>query len=353
MSTAPFEPPAAQLTGLRLEGGWTVLERYPISAASTGGFFSYGYIVKHDNGTRAFLKALDFFATDPNATDPLRAMQDVIVAFNFERDVLERCGNRNLRRVVRALASSQVRVPAFAALGLVPYIIFELADGDLRAQLATRQFDTALRLRTAHQIAVALGQLHSLGIAHQDLKPSNVLVFASEGSKIGDLGRAILRGAPGPNDVLDMAGHPAYAPPELRYGYAPSDWPAHRLGCDVFLLGSMIVFLFSGMSMSSLLYSEVDPSHRPDAWGGRFHDVLPHLRRAFGIAVSKIEPHLPTNRRTEVLGMVRELCDPDPSLRGDPVSALRGSSRYDLQRYVSRLDVLATEAGFLTRRSRS
>ena len=37
--------------------------------------------------------------------------------------------------------------------------------------------------------AVALGW-----IAHQDLKPSNVLVFSRRISKVGDLGRAAVRG---------------------------------------------------------------------------------------------------------------------------------------------------------------
>jgi len=38
--------PAELLTGLRLDGGWTVTGRTAVSALSTGGFFSVGYLVE-------------------------------------------------------------------------------------------------------------------------------------------------------------------------------------------------------------------------------------------------------------------------------------------------------------------
>ena len=44
--------------------------------------------------------------------------------------------------------------------------------------------------RTLHHIAVGLQQLHGEGIAHQDLKPSNVLFFETFGAKLADLGCA-------------------------------------------------------------------------------------------------------------------------------------------------------------------
>ena len=44
---------------------------------------------------------------------------------------------------------------------------------------------------TMASTAAALRQLHAAQMAHQDLKPSNVLVFKAEGmSKLGDMGRA-------------------------------------------------------------------------------------------------------------------------------------------------------------------
>ena len=45
-----------------------------------------------------------------------------------------------------------------------------------------------------HHIATGLFQLHSAAVAHQDLKPSNVLVFDHSISKVADLGSASVKG---------------------------------------------------------------------------------------------------------------------------------------------------------------
>ncbi|MCE2558759.1 MAG: hypothetical protein J4F98_09135 [Acidobacteria bacterium] len=43
------------------------------------------------------------------ADDPARALQAMTAAFNFERDILEKCRDRRLSRVVTVLDSGQVR----------------------------------------------------------------------------------------------------------------------------------------------------------------------------------------------------------------------------------------------------
>jgi serine/threonine protein kinase len=109
-------------------------------------------------------------------------------AYLFECAVLKRCGERNLDRVVRAITSGTITINEPSANGVVEYLIFELADGDVRSHLRfSADFDLAWRLRCLHHIATGLKQLHGCGIAHQDLKPSNVLVFAGTTSKLSDL----------------------------------------------------------------------------------------------------------------------------------------------------------------------
>jgi serine/threonine protein kinase len=61
-------------------------------------------------------------------------------------------------------------------------------------------------------MATGLHELHSQRIAHQDLKPSNVLVFSQREAKNADLGRATLRGQVGPFDEFPVAGDLSYAP---------------------------------------------------------------------------------------------------------------------------------------------
>ena len=77
--------------------------------------------------------------------------------------------------------------------------------------------------RSLHHIAVGLQQIHGQGIAHQDLKPSNVLVFNGNNSKIGDFGRSAYKGHIPPHENNNVAGDLTYAPPELLYGYVDPD----------------------------------------------------------------------------------------------------------------------------------
>src|SRR5205823_2049082 len=63
-----------------------------------------------------------------------------------------------------------------------------------------------------HHIATGLYQLHSAEVAHQDLKPSNILVFEGSTSKIADLGCASVKGVASPRDSAAFAGDRTYAP---------------------------------------------------------------------------------------------------------------------------------------------
>ena len=169
--------PAETLVGLSLPGEWyvdSILYRPP---TSTGGKFSVGYLVVNEDGRKGYLKALDFSSAFQQP-DPPRALQDMTAAYNFERDLLAKCKERRFGRVVTPLADGSVSAPGnFGPLGKVSYLIFELATGDVRKEVSQwERFDLAWALRSLHQSATGLNQLHSAEIAHQDLKPSNILV---------------------------------------------------------------------------------------------------------------------------------------------------------------------------------
>jgi|ERR1019366_6610737 serine/threonine protein kinase len=253
--------PAFLLQGLQV-GDWVVGPPTPRAVGATGGNFSCCYPVTRKDGTRGFLKALDF-SRALQAPDPVTALRILTEAYDFERTVLLDCKVRKMDRVVSAIEDGKVQVNNTAA-GVVPYLIFEAADCDLRTQLSTMgSVDVAWKLRCLHHMATGLRQLHTAVTAHQDLKPSNVLVFGGNSSKVADVGCASRKGTVCPRDHMQIAGDPAYAPPELFYGYYDPEWSTHRLGCDLYLLGSMSVFLFSGLSMTSLLFTHVSPYHRP------------------------------------------------------------------------------------------
>jgi hypothetical protein len=139
----PDISPATQLVGKILDGGWKVVERLQRSPGATGGHFSEGYYAVNGNGDRAYVKALDF-SEALKAPDPVRMMQAMTTAFNFERDLVQTCSQRKMRRVVLAVADGTLRPESNGSAPIpVPYIIFELANTDIRNLMATGNFDAA------------------------------------------------------------------------------------------------------------------------------------------------------------------------------------------------------------------
>ncbi len=334
--------PAYFMENVDLKDGWKVKERYVApSRHHSGGYFSVGYLAEAANGSKGFLKAIDYNWAF-KSSDPSRELQRATSAYNFERDVLEICKSARLNRVVKSITYGSYRLRG----NVIPvdYLIFELADGDVRDYLDySDKLNYNWAVRCLHHVSVGLNQLHSNGLAHQDLKPSNVLIFGGRDSKIGDLGRSVRRGVTSPHETYTIAGDQNYAPPELLYEEVSSDWSKYRIGCDAYMLGSLTMFIFSQIHMTAALKGHMNPEHWHDKWGGSFIEVLPYIREAFNIIMSKFEAALPTVLRSSIGPIVRELCEPDPvrraTLKGEP----RTGSYYSLQRYVSKFNEIATK----------
>jgi serine/threonine protein kinase len=299
--------------------------------------------VRGKDGTRAFLKALDYSPAlgRPDAADILKFLSS---AYIYERDLAEKC--RKMDRVVRALDYGQIQVgPDLAEL--VQYLILELGDGDIRQHLATVDLlNTSWRLRALHNVATGLKQLHGADISPQDLKPSNVVVFNGTVSKVSDLGRATTKGQPSPFESISwILCDRNYAPPEQLYGRYDADWVRLRQGCDMYLLGSMIAFVFTGTSMTHLVQGFLHQSHRCTEWKGTYDDVLPYVRAAFNQAVDAVSAAIrDAELRQDLTAILRQLCDPDPSVRGDSKNRLRRANPFSPERYITHFDVLARKA---------
>lgn len=343
--------PAEQLEGLKLENGWIVTKLIKRDPGFSGGRFSTSYLVKDENGSEAFLKALDY-SEALQSDDPARVLQALTEAYNFERDLLIKCKDKRMSRVVRALEFGKTKIGTDAA-GIVEYIIFELAKTDLRKlQSQLLNFDYAWKFKTLHHIAAGIWQLHSAKISHQDIKPSNVLMFEGDESKITDLGRAAAMGFTPPHEALGVAGDRTYAPPELLYNEIPQDWGKRRYGCDLFLLGSMVAYLFTGLPLNAFLYKSVnlnDEFHFRN-WDGSFRQVLPHLREAFSKAREDIRCLIDLEYfEKDIMELISLLCDVDPDLRGHPRNKIGYSNPYSAERFLSKLDLLHKHAQYKIR----
>jgi serine/threonine protein kinase len=348
MSSPDLESrPAKILQGKELAGGWNVLRRIDRKPNATGGHFSTGYEVVHNDGRRGFLKALDYYEAF-QSEDTARVLNGLTQAFNFERDLCLKCKASALSNVVHPIEHGELKASPLDPFSKVSYLIFEMADGDIRHHLdAQDEFDAAFVLRALHHVAVGLNQLHGVDVAHQDLKPSNVLVFEREGvSKIADLGRAWSDGMPAPHDMFLVAGDVAYSPPELRFSHLDPDQRRRRFGCDMYHLGSLVTFLFTRVHINALLRKHLNNMIITGDKGWTFTEALPYLQAAFGESLREFSDQTPELVRSDLDAIVSQLCEPDPAKRGHPLN--RSNNQFSLERYVSWFKLLAhrLEAAF-------
>ena len=78
-----------------------------------------------------------------------------------------------------------------------------------------------------------------------------------------------------------------------------------------------------------------------------FQKDLPYLQHAFNESLLDLEREvrkIAGDLTEDIIEMARQLCDPDPSKRGDPKWKQSLVPNYDLQRYISRLNLLSKKA---------
>ncbi|MDX6255256.1 MAG: eukaryotic-like serine/threonine-protein kinase [Frankiales bacterium] len=143
--------------------------------------------------------------------------------------------------------------------------------------------DTAGRLSAEQAVGVVRGALlglatvHSLGVVHRDVAPSNILVSPAGESKLADFGLAAPVGSSG------AAGTPAYMSPEaVRSGRLTT-------ASDVYSAAAVLASLltghdvFAGSDVDEVLRRQLDP-RRPG-----LTDLTPRLREVLGTSLA-IEP---------------------------------------------------------------
>lgn len=347
---------AESLLGVELHDGWMLTQKLPrpgtaAAADQTGACFSIGYIATRD-GKEAFVKVIDVervlrMTVGSTLLERMRVVSDT---YGYEVSILEACKDARLDRIVKIIHQGELPPPQ-GSIVPTPYIMFEKADGDVRKIVSrSAKLDDAWRLRVLFDVARGLQQLHGQQIAHQDLKPSNVLIYdkTGEGAKIADLGRASMRGRDAMHDQLIIAGAVPYAPPEQVFGITPARWEERREGCDLYHLGTLAAFLFSGTTPTDYYCQSLGDDIRPLPWRGLgrcdYQTALPLLQSAFTAFVAKICDDLPEWASDELSQIVINACNPDYEKRGDPKARERVGRPLGIDTFVSRFQRLSKMA---------
>lgn len=126
-----------------------------------------------------------------------------------------------------------------------PYLVTELVDGPtLQERMDAAALAPREAARLGEQLARALAYIHQAGIAHCDLKPSNVLLDKDGRPHLADFGIARqARGAPQPGDPEAVTGTAAYLAPEQVRGAQPGR------RADIYALGLVLAEALAGERM--------------------------------------------------------------------------------------------------------
>ena len=341
---APTFPTATELVGVTLAQRWELLRLLHASPPPSGGNFGVGYVaLDRQDGIECFVKIIDFRS---NLGD-IGQLALMLQVAKFEVDMHQYCVR--MSKVVRMLGHGQLffRKPDGTEYSFL-YLVLELGEGDIKSHVDyLPERSCYWKLWVLRDVALAIRQIELGQLAHNDVKPSNVIRFGSAGSKhnnkLGDIGRAVTKAGGGPYDGLLWAGDPRHKPIETLYGWKESEWMNRHTAADAYMLGNMIAFLFVGASMTERIVSSLPPNLRPGTYAGSYCQVLDVIRHVWTTVVQdQVAPTFPAELRSELTQLLLQLTDPDPLVRGDP--SARRAGVLGLDRIHSRLERMAQRA---------
>ena len=257
-------PLASRLEG-KVVDKWKVIKKRVKTPEDDSGVFSSCYEVKNiEDNKSGYLKALNYVYAFRELTPGISStvfLQNMTENYNYEKDLLEFCKDKHMSRIVTAISHGEYRETG--EIYPVPYLVFEVASGSLKNFVQQKKLDMTWKLGSIHGFLVGLSQLHQSKIVHQDIKPSNILIFGNNVSKLSDLGNATKFDKKSP--MWDKDGHCgdwSYAPIELLYGYCSPQWNTRRLGADLFMAGGIITYLITDSNFLTLLVANLRiPGH--------------------------------------------------------------------------------------------
>jgi len=340
-------PKADELAGVTIAGRWRLEEKFHVGQQESGGNFGVGYKATdlQDNMPR-FVKVVDFRSRLQHRSQ----LRQLLEMAEFEVIMHKACVR--MSKVVRMVGHGDLAFQTPGNTDAYNYLclVLERGDGDIKSHVDFRPDRSPYwKLWVLREVALAIVQMERAQLAHNDIKPSNVIRFPSNGAahniKLGDVGRAVTKAGAGPFDDYRWAGDPRHKPLETLYGWNEPEWQNRRTAADAYMLGNLACFLFSGASLTERVTNSLPPEYRHGEGGyaGEYRDLLDIIRHARnGVLEGQVIPTFPAEVRQELGDIVRWLTEPDPRVRGEP-NARRGGV-LGIDRIQSRLERLAQRA---------
>jgi eukaryotic-like serine/threonine-protein kinase len=338
-------PKAKDLSGITILNRWELIRLLHEGPQESGGNFGVGYVARDKkDGVERFVKIVDYMS---RMTNPLQLSQLLQMA-HFEVVAHKAC--LRMSKVVRMIDNGSLvfEVPNQGGQYSFMCLILELGEGDIKGHVDFRpDQSTYWKLWVLREIALATVQIQRGNLAHNDIKPSNVIRFPSKGDahdiKLGDVGRVVTKAGSGPFDGLDWAGDPRHKPLEVLFGWREQEWQNRRTAADAYMLGNLACFLFIGASLTERVVNSLPPELRPLVYKGNYLDIMDVVRHVWSTVLNdQVIPLLPAEVREELGNIIRWLTDPNPTSRGEP--AARRSGTVGIDRIQSHLERLAHRA---------
>jgi serine/threonine protein kinase len=150
--------------------------------------------------------------------------------------------------------------------------------------------------KLAQQLVEAVYELHSMGIAHRDIKLDNILVSCDGEVTLTDFGHAVMApstastsGSPvlTMNDAIDIAGTHAYGSPQLRRG---SNYNA--FSADIWCVGIVLHVLLTGF----FPFPDELPSEQMTTWYRPPSTASPECQKLLSTILTSEEASRPSAR---------------------------------------------------------
>ena len=219
----------AWLPARRTLGGF-----YVVRALGFGGTASVFVVNRMEDRNESNAERFALKVPDYNATAARSVSQDEFLKlFREEASALIMLPNHvNLARFVTFDLAARP----------LPILVMELVEGvALERVIALRSFDMKRCLKALDDVLAGLEAMHSVGLGHLDLKPSNVLLRRGEQAVLVDFGLSGRKIRPG-------CGTGPYGAPEV-WGVVPDDVTPTVMAADIYSFGCLAFEMITGQML--------------------------------------------------------------------------------------------------------